>query len=336
MASKDEHLTKVHEVLQILTTAGFRLKAEKCQVAVKSTEWLGFKLTPNGITPIQSKVQGITDRIRPKNLKQLRSLMGAVNQLNKFIPNLAALCAPLRPLLRKDSVWTWTEEHEVAFEKLKEAIQTITEIQYFQRGLPLRIICDASRDGLGAVLQQQTQTGWQPISFASRFLAEFEQKYSINELELVAVIWAVENFRNYVYGTEFEIVSDHRALLSVLKDNRGNKTFSSRLTRWVDRLLPFQFKIVHTPGRTMGMADYLSRHPSPSGNSSEFSEELWNDWFTVNVIDSVSVPGWYRDKDRPPIAEPQRPNRNDANCRVANDGCKSTGRRNANNASDGE
>ena len=78
---------------------------------------------------------------------------------------------------------------------LKKPSRRITEIQHFQRGLPLRIICDASKDGLGAVLQQQTKTGWQPISFASRFLAEFEQKYSINELELLAVIWAVENFR---------------------------------------------------------------------------------------------------------------------------------------------
>ena len=153
--------------------------------------------------------------------------------------------------------------------------------------------------------------GWQLICFASRFLAEFEQKYSINELELLAVIWAVENFRNYVYGTEFEIVSDHRALLSVLKNNRGNKTFSSRLTRWVDRLLPFQFKIVHAPRRTMGMADYLSRHPSPSPLSNKFPEELWHDWFTVNVIDNISAVGWHRNKGPPPpITEPQ------AKCRV--------------------
>ena len=213
---------------------------------------------------------------------------------------------------------------------MKIEIQNVTEIKHFQRDLPLRIICDASKDGLGAVLQQQSELGWQPICFASRFLAEFEQKYSINELELLAVIWAVENFRNYVYGTEFEIVSDHRALLSVLKNNRGNKTFSSRLTRWVDRLLPFQFKIVHAPGRTMGMADYLSRHPSPSQLPNKFAEELWNDWFTVNVIDNISAVGWHRDKGPPPppppITEQQATDRvnakrrNDQACRTsAND-----------------
>ena len=70
----------------------------------------------------------------------------------------------------------------------------------------------------------------------------FEQKYSINELELLALVWLIENFRNYVYGTDFEVVSDHKALMTVLKDNKANKTYktySSRLDRWVDRLLPF-------------------------------------------------------------------------------------------------
>ena len=50
--------------------------------------------------------------------------------------------------------------------------------------------------------------------------------------------------------------------MTVLRPNRGNKTFSSRLTRWVDRLLPFEFEQVHVKGRTLGMADYLSRHPT--------------------------------------------------------------------------
>ena len=60
--------------------------------------------------------------------------------------------------------------------------------------------------------------------------------------------------------------------------------YSSRLTRWVDRLLPFQFTIRHEPERNLGMADYLSRHPSPSANSSLLAEDLWTDWFTVNEI----------------------------------------------------
>ena len=288
--TKDDHLKKVEETIKVLDEAGVRLKIEKCMIAKRETEWLGYILSAEGIKPINEKVQAITEKLRPKNLKDLRSFMGAINQLNKFIPNLANICAPLRPLLKHDNEWKWEKEHEEAFEKIKEAIRKITELKHFKRDLPLRIICDASREGLGAMLQQEQEEGWETTHYASRFLTEFEQKYSINELELLAVVWAVEYFRNFVYGTEFEVVSDHKALTTILRGNRGNKTYSSRLTRWVDRLLPFQFRVVHAPGRTMGMADYLSRHPSESkGNDNKIkAEELWHNWFTVNEITKQS------------------------------------------------
>ena len=79
-----------------------------------------------------------------------------------------------------------------------------------------------------------------------------------------------------MYGRSFGIVSDHKALQSVLKSNKGNKTYSSRITRWVDRLLPFDFAMVHTPGRTLGMADYLSRHPSEYEGAVAKAVELFN------------------------------------------------------------
>ena len=85
----------------------------------------------------------------------------------------------------------------------------------------------------------------------------------------------IENFRNYVYGAEFEVVSDNKASMTILSDNWANKTFWCRLTRWVDILLPFQFKVVHAAGRTMGMADYRSRHPSTSNsNESKIKAEV--------------------------------------------------------------
>ena len=96
-------------------------------------------------------------------------------------------------------------------------------------------------------IQQNKENHWKPIAYESRFLTVFEAKYSNTELELLAVVWSFERCENYVYGIEFEIVSDHKALKSVLKANKANKTFSSCLTRWVDRLLPFEFTVVHHP-----------------------------------------------------------------------------------------
>ena len=113
--TKSKHLTKVQEILNVLDLANLQIKADKCKIAQNQIEWLGFKLTSSGVTPVNTKVQGITDRLRPTNLKKLRSFLGAVNQLNKFIPDLAAECFPFRNILKKDAEWKWLPEHEKAF-----------------------------------------------------------------------------------------------------------------------------------------------------------------------------------------------------------------------------
>ena len=97
------------------------------------------------------------------------------------------------------------------------------------------------------------------ISFASRFLNPHESKYSTNELELLGAVWAVEHYKYYLNGSEFEVITDHKALLSALSPNYGNKTYHSRLTRWVDRLLPLNFTIKHLAGKDMGFTDLISR-----------------------------------------------------------------------------
>ena len=160
----------------------------------------------------------------------------------------------------------------------------------FKSDKKVRIICDVSKQGLGAVIQQQQDNQeWKPVSFASRFLPSFESKNSINELELLAVVWAIKHFKHYVHGVKFQVLLDYKALASVLKPNRSNKTFSSCLTRWVDRLLPFEFEVIHAPGRVLGFADSLSRQPREIKGNAVNSEKVWNDWFTVNTVSKIDA-----------------------------------------------
>ena len=98
--------------------------------------------------------------------------------------------------------------------------------------------------------------------FASRFLNPHESNYSTNKLEVLRVVWAVEHFKKYLCVTDFELITDHKALLSALSTNHGNETFPSRLTKWVDQLLPFNFTIKHLAGRDMGFTDLISRIPA--------------------------------------------------------------------------
>ena len=145
----EQHMTKVEEVVKTLHEAGIRLKLEKCKIAQKKTAWLGYTLSESGVEPLDEKIQTISDRIRLTTLKELRSIM------NRFIPNLAKVCAPLPHLLSKETEWKWESEHEKSFQEIKKEIQKITEIKHFRNNQPLRIICDASREGFGAVLQQE-------------------------------------------------------------------------------------------------------------------------------------------------------------------------------------
>ena len=139
----------------------------------------------------------------------------------------------------------------------------IVELRHFDIHRDPRVVCDASQNGLGAVLEQLNSDGWRPISIASRYLNEAEKKYSTNELEMLAVVWGAEYFQNYVLGRNFSIVTDHKALESLLNgNNKKNKTMFSRLTRWLDRHIPFDFQVEQKPGAKIGLADYLSRHPS--------------------------------------------------------------------------
>ena len=150
-------------------------------------------------------------------LKKLRSFMGSVH--------------PLRPLLKKNSKFLWRDEHEKQFSLIKEQIAKTTENKHFNTELETRIKCDASRKGLGYALEQRTPNGWRTVAFASRFLNSVEDRYSINELELLGVVWSVEHFKYYLYGKPFTVITDHRALLSIMRENRSNKSYNSRLTR---------------------------------------------------------------------------------------------------------
>ena len=208
---------------------------------------------------------------------------GSINQYEKLVPNLSTLSSPLLPLLNKKSVCKWDNVHSAAFVKLKSEILDITENSHFDKKEKTRLKTEASHIELGTTLEKLQGDQWKTIAFASRFLNNHKLKYSTNELELLGVVWASEQFRNYLYGTEFQIVTDHKALLSALYINHWNKTMHSRLTHWVNRLLPFKFKMSHNPGKDMGFTDLLSRLPSGKALPTSYYDKK----FVVTSIDII-------------------------------------------------
>ena len=281
--SLEEHKAIVYKILSILDKNNMAVKWGKCAFFKSDIEWLGFKISGDGVRPLVGKADAIKKLPPPKNISELRSFFGSINQYVKFVPNLSTLSSPLRPLLNKKSIYKWDKNHSIAFEKLKAEIVNITENSHFDIKEKTRLKTDASHNGLGATLERLQGDQLKTIAFASRFLNNHEMKYSTNELELLGVVWATEPFRNYLYGTELQIVTDHKALLSALSANLGNKTMHSRLTRWLNRLSPFNFKISHLPGKDMSFTDLLSR--PPSGKTLPISH--YDDEFVVTSIEKI-------------------------------------------------
>ena len=285
--SKREHEKELDNIFKKLNSEGIAINLQKCEFAKTNIEWLGFTITPNGIKPLITKTEAITKLDNPRTLRQLRSFLGSVHHLTKIIPDLAKPSEPLQLLLKKNpesknNKLDWKDEHDSAFNNIKSKIHQIIENKHFGTSKQTRVKCDASAKGPGASIEQKHNNDWHTIAFASRFLNYHESRYSTNELELLAVVWSLEHFKHYLYGTKFTLQTDHRALLTALNENRGNKTYQSRLTRCVDRLLPFDFNLEHIPGKNMGFADYLSRHPKqqptpPSAVDTQYIVNLIND-----------------------------------------------------------
>ena len=125
--SDEEHLHKPNKVLQRLETAGMRLKKEKCAFLLPRVDYLGHRITSYGLEPAASKVAAIFNAPAPRNLTELRFLLGMVNYYRKFLPDVATILARLHRLLQKGSKWQWGREHQEALAQVKSLLDGISQ-----------------------------------------------------------------------------------------------------------------------------------------------------------------------------------------------------------------
>ena len=253
----DLHLQILDLVFTRLGKFGLTARPSKCHFAYPDVKYLGFRVSNGELSPTQDNTDSIKSMARPSTKKQLRSFLGLVSFYRMFIPNLANLSAPLSDMLKKDAKdpLEWSEESTDKLEKLKLCLISPPLLRVPDLGKKFCLRVDASNVGLGAVLLQYWENIPQPVFYASRKLLPRERNYSAIEKECLALVWAVEKFRYYLYGQEFLIETDHRPLVYM----RNFKGKNSRLIRWALSLQPFNFTIVHIPGSDNHGADVLSR-----------------------------------------------------------------------------
>ena len=175
----EQHLDNLARVLSQLEKYGLRGQLSKCQFFQDSVEYLGHEINQEGIQPLVKKVIAIKQAPTPKTVEQLESFFGMINYYGKFIPNLSSIAAPLNQLRHKNKPWKWENQEETAFQQLKQALVSRKILVHYDPKLPVKLDCDASSVGIGAVLSHQMKDGTErPIAFASRSLTKAERNYS--------------------------------------------------------------------------------------------------------------------------------------------------------------
>lgn len=268
-ATEEIHDNRLAKVLQVLKKYNVTLNERKCVYKVKKLEFLGHELSGDGIKPTKDKVSAVQNFREPRTPEEVRSFLGLVNYVGKFIPDLATQTDPLRRLIKKDEIFVWGNEQKIAFEKLKKCLISDMVLGYYNVHDRTMIVADASPVGLGAVLIQIDEKGPRVISYASKSLSDTERRYCQTEKEALALVWAVERFRFYVFGKEFELITDHKPLEAIFSPKSKP---CARIERWVLRLQSFRYIVKYTSGKS-NIADVLSRLSLETGIEKPFDED---------------------------------------------------------------
>lgn len=287
----DDHLHDMRAVLRRYQQHGIKLTSKKCEVFKSRVKFLGKIVSKDGYTMDPSElapVQSLKDR-RPATVGELRKLLGFISYYRPYIQNFSRIARPLYSLLSSEGTMktsthkpetkrrgrkqnktnqlpssqpiTWTEQHQEVLCKLINYLLHPPILGYpdFEKSFVLH--CDASQQGLGAVLYQRQQGKLVVIGYGSRTLTPPEKNYHLHsgKLEFLALKWAIcERFREYLYyAPSFVVYTDNNPLTYVLSSAKLNATTH----RWVAELADFEFTIKYRPGRSNGDADGLSRMP---------------------------------------------------------------------------
>ncbi|GJW07283.1 reverse transcriptase domain-containing protein [Tanacetum coccineum] len=247
--------TCLNNLLQRCKDAHLVLNWEKCHFMVKEGIMLGHKVSSAGLEVDKEKIDVISKLPPLTNIKGVRSFLRHAGFYRHFIKDFLKISRPLTKLLEKDTPFGFNDECQKAFELLKEKLTCAPVIVSPNWNLPFELMCDASDFAVGAVLGQKDGKNFHPIYFASKTLNPAQQKYTVTEKELMAVVFTFDKFRSCLILSKTIVHTDHSALRHLFKKQDAKP----RLIRWILLLQEFDIEIKDRKGTKNVAADHLSQ-----------------------------------------------------------------------------
>ncbi|CAH2216071.1 jg26524, partial [Pararge aegeria aegeria] len=279
--SIDEMFTRLEDVLILFRQYGLTLKLTKCRFFDNTVSYLGYEISPHGIQPSEAKILAVKEFPKPQNVHEVRQFLGLTGYFRKFIKGYGEVARPLTSLLKKDSVWKWSNTEDQAFLILIERLANRPVLALYDPTLETELHTDASSLGVGGILMQ-----WQkdvrilkPVAYFSRQTTPEEKHLHSYELETLAVVCSLKKFRVYLLGVNFKVYTDCAALRTTLT----KRDLVPRIARWWLQISEFTFDIEYRPGVQMSHVDALSRNTrlcaepdnSPSVGVYSIGKENW-------------------------------------------------------------
>src|SRR6202012_2590206 len=256
----NDHRNAVTDVLKVAEEHDLYFKPEKCVFHATSIDYLGVILE-KGVTRMDPvKIKGVQNWPQPTTVTEVRAFVGFCNYYQIFIKNFAARAKPLVNLTKKDTPWRWTEEEQAAMDDLINTIKSEPVLAHPQLDQPFELEVAALGYAIGAVLmQRQEDKKRHPVAFFLKTPNAAKRNYDIYDLELLAIVRSLENWRTFLAGSphKIKVFSDHMNLQYWKQPHKINR----RVAREVLMLSEYNIEIHHIKGKSNGRADALSRRP---------------------------------------------------------------------------
>jgi len=183
----EEHTSHLREVPGLLRNNVLYAKLSKCEFWLQKVAFPGHIVSKERISLNAQKIEAITQQPRLKNVKEVRSFLCLTGYCQKFVRNFSQIAAPLTNLTKKTTIYEWTDKCEDAFQEVKRRLTSAPVLSLPKEGEHFVVYSDASKGGICCVLMQ----GGKVIAYASRQLKPHEKNYPSHDLELAAVLFAL-------------------------------------------------------------------------------------------------------------------------------------------------